>query len=144
VIQTDFFSKAKKNDICKYWTCSLKLFASPTTGVSYQSKNVTYVISTPSNKNKQKMKIPAVSRVRSKSPTFSPILLQRVPPIFAKKIFIFKIEDFSAVFLRQKLSSTVKMDPSHKNILIYSSPNKYFQIKRRSFFTKPHSREPHA
>ena len=79
------------------------------------------------------MKIPAVSRVRSKSPTFSPILLQKVPLIFPKKIIIFKIEEFSAVFLRQKLSSTVKMVPSHKNILIFSSPKKYFQIKRRSF-----------
>ena len=91
------------------------------------------------------MKIPAVSRVRSKSPTFSPILLQRVPLIFPKKIIIFKIEEFSAVFLRQKLSSTVKMVPSHKNILIFSSPKKkIFSNQTEKFLTIPHSREPHA
>ena len=65
---------------------------------------------------------------------FSPILLQRVPLIFPKKIIIFKIEKFSAVFLRQKLSSTVKIVPSHKNILIFPhQKKKYFQVKRRSF-----------
>ena len=63
-----------------------------------KSENVTYVNSTPSNKNKQKMKISAVSRVRSnhRHPVWS---FYKSAAIFHQKNnhFNVKIEKFSAI-----------------------------------------------
>ena len=54
VIQIDLFGKAKKYKSQILNFLILKLFASPITGVSYQSENVIYVTSTPSNKKCRK------------------------------------------------------------------------------------------